>query len=133
MPTGTIIVMGQIKSLPASEVMRVTGITCRRSKKVVWHTADIVVLYSLSLQSYVDTINSIINDCTNGDGDCVVPFVDFSIRANIIRSYSNAELPDDQEKLFDVIYAYDLFETVYKNANSKQIDTIVQTVYRVCR
>ena len=124
--------MSNIGIVSSEEAIRITGMVSKRYKKVIWHSANIVVKYSLNFIEYVDIYNSIVEGCESPDGEFVPALIDFSIRMNIISFYSNVELPEDPEKLFDVAYSSDLFEIVYKNANTKQIDAIIDSVYKFC-
>lgn len=122
--------MAKDNLLSAEEVKRVVGATSKRIKKVIWHTTDILVKYSIGLSEYIATFNSIIRDCTSENGELALPLIDFAIRVNIISHFSNVELPQDPSELFDVVYTSDLYDVVRKNANARQIDAIEKSIYK---
>lgn len=118
------------KRISADVVSRVASMSAKKHKKVVWHTANIRVAYSLGAKEFMDVYASIIRDCTTRDGECMLPLIDFSVRVNIIVAFSDVSLPDDMERLFDVIYGSDLYETVVRNANRAQIDALSRAVWQ---
>ena len=122
--------MSTIKNVPADVICRAANLSAKKNKKVVWHTTDIVVKYSLGIDEYIDLISKIISSCTDADGNCILAFVDFALRVNVILAYSNVDLPKEPEELFNISYSSDLYDVVYKNACSEQIDSIIDTVRR---
>lgn len=120
--------MSTAKNVPADVICRAANLSTKKSKKIVWHTTDIIVRYSLGIDEYANLISKIITSCTDKDGDCVLAFVDFAVRVNVILAYSNVCLPTEPKQLFDISYSSDLYEAVYKNACSAQIDSIIYTV-----
>lgn len=123
--------MGSIKTVTENEVARVMAVATKQYKKIVWHTSNITIKYSLGMKEYIDLFHAIIDGCTSPSGECVIAIVDFSIRVNVISAYSNVELPSDSEKLFDAVYSTDLYDIVCKNANTRQIESIVSSIYRM--
>lgn len=124
----TIEVMGQIKRLSANDIMRITGVSGRQCKKIMWHASEVVVKNVLSINEFVDVVNAIVHDCSGDDMDKSFMLLDFAFRVNVIDAYAYVELPQDIETLYYVIYASDLFETIYKRTNQAQIDAIFESV-----
>ena len=122
--------MGQIKRLSANEVMRITGVANRQCKKVAWHTSEVIVKRFIPLKDYCEIIEKILKDCETPDGAISVPIIDFAIKINVISYFAFVDLPDDPTKMFEVVYCSDLYETIYKNSNPSQIDSIVKSVYK---
>lgn len=122
--------MGAVKRVPADVICRVANVSVKRYKKIVWHTVDIVVRYSVPMDEYYDSIREIIDQCTDTDGVFVSAVFDFAFRTNIISLYSNVELPSDHMDLFEIVYSTDLYDVVCKNANVGQIKSIESAVLR---
>lgn len=122
--------MSKDKILSANDVKRVVGVTQKQIKKVMWHTANIYVKPFLVMEEYISTVDRILEMCCSPDDEgYIVALLDFAIRLNIVDSYSYVELPEDPKELFYVLYASDLYETVYKNACQSQIDSIKDAVW----
>ncbi len=120
--------MGQIKKLSAGEVIRVTGISGKQAKKVVWHSADLTIRQLLPVDEYVSLVQKIITDCVNGDGELMVEMVDFSIRKNIVESYAYVDLPSNPSDQYYVLYMSDIYDCVCRNACRSQIEAIWESV-----
>lgn len=107
--------------------MRVMGVSGRQSRTVTWHTSNLTVRRVISPSEYIDTIDHIVQDCVSDDGKIATDFLDFAFRVNIISTYAYVELPNDLSELHLIVYASDLFETIYKYASSSQIDSILSS------
>lgn len=119
--------MGQIKRLSVNDVRRITGVSAKQCKKVTWHTSNLTIRRIITPSEYIDTIDHIVQDCVSNDGKIATDFLDFAFRVNIISTYAYVELPNDLSELHLIIYASDLFETIYKYASSSQIDSILSS------
>ena len=120
--------MATVSTLSKAALMRTVGVTAKQNKKVVWRTNSIVVRQILSAKEFIDTVQNILHDCSSDDGSLSPELLDFAIRVNVIAAYAYVELPSDFDELYYAVYASDLYETVYKNTNSAQIDAIRQAV-----
>ncbi len=123
--------MGQIPKVTANTLMRIAGVSGKHYKKATWHSTTITVKQSLTVKEYIDTIHSIIQSCMTPDETCAVELLDFAIRSNVISSYAFVELPESLEDMFYIVYCSDLYETICRNSNSIQIDSIKETVIRM--
>lgn len=123
--------MGQIPKVTASALKRIAGVSGKQYKKVPWHSTTLTIKQNLSVKEYVDTIHSIIQSCMTPDETCAVELLDFAIKSNVISSYAFVELPESLEDMFYIVYASDLYETIYKNVNNAQINSIEETVIRM--
>lgn len=128
---GTDVYMGQTPKVTASTLKRIAGVSGKQYKKVTWHSTTITVKQSLTVKEYIDTIHSIIQSCMTPDETCAVELLDFAIRSNVISSYAFVELPESLEDMFYIVYCSDLYETICRNSNSTQIDSIKETVIRM--
>lgn len=121
--------MGKVKKLSELDVLRITGVSGKQYKKVIWHGEELIIKQFLTVHEYVDTIHSILDCCSAPDDRLAVEMIDFAIRINIISSYVFADMPKDLEKMFYIGYASGLYELVYENANKSQIDSVRESVY----
>lgn len=121
--------MGTIKALSAKEIRRVAGICGKQYQKVQWHSAQFVVRHSISIDEYVDLIRNVVADCTTEHG-IVYELFDFSHRVNVVSAYAFVELPEDVDDVFYIMYNTDLYETVCRYANAKQIESSRQAAFR---
>ena len=128
MPKCAARLLNMTKILSENEVKKITGVSKKQYKNVHWHTATIVVKQFISLSEYVDIVRKIISDCKTDDNNIATELIDFSIRVNIISSYSFVDLPKDIDELYYIVYASDLFDTVCSVANKEQVKTLISTV-----
>ncbi len=122
--------MNATKKVPASTIHDAARMSAGKYKKVVWRTTSIDVAYCLGARRFLDVYRAIIKDSTSPDGECMLPLIDFSIRINVISAYTNVVMPDTVEDLFDVVYGSDLYDVVVKNANTSQINALINAVWR---
>lgn len=120
--------MGTVKTLSENDIKRITGISEKHYKKVVWHTSEIIVKQILTISEYMTVVNSILSDCQAPDGSMALELADFAIRANIISAYGFVQMPEDIETLFYIVYASDLYETICSAVNKAQLEAIKQFV-----
>lgn len=120
--------MTKDKRISGEEITGLLTVASKKPKKVIWHSVDLLVRYSITFNEYQSVIHNIISECTNGDGDCVLPLLDCATKAYIIGAYANVELPNDSENLYSIIYGTDLYDVVFRNANQNQIKSIIQSV-----
>lgn len=117
--------MERKKKLTSCDIKKVMGTWSGRTKTIQWHTVSFDVKPMLTVQEFITTIRSIIDDCRSADGqEFAVELLDFSIKTNIIAAYAYIELPDDINELFNIVYLSDLYETICRIANNKQISAI---------
>ena len=117
------------KPLSENDLRRIVGISGKQTKKIQWHTTQIYVKQFLSIQEYLDTINNIVRDCVDKDGNIIVELLDFSTRVNIISSYAYVELPENYEDVYYIVYASDLYDVVCSNVCKSQIEAIKQNIF----
>lgn len=120
--------MSAVKILSENNVKRITGISGKQYKKVMWHTSEIIVKQILTISEYMSVVNNILKDCQAPDGSIVPELSDFAIRANIISAYGFIQMPEDIETLFYVVYSSDLYETICSAVNKAQLEAIKQSV-----
>ena len=104
--------MGNIKTLSEEELLRIAGINDNKYKSVLWHGREFSVLKTISVQEYLDTINSIIDMCSNEDGEILIEMLDFAIRVKTISVLSCVKLPENIDTLFRLVYSSDLYDVI---------------------
>lgn len=120
--------MSTQKVLSANDIKRVAGVSKQRLKKIAWHTSEIVVKQSLSMDEFFGLIRDIMHDCTKEDGSVAIEFIDFSMRVNIISAYALVDLPKEPEDLFFATYSSDLYETICRAVNQNQLRAINRAI-----
>ena len=124
--------MGQVKKISKNELQRIAGVSGKQYKTIQWHNNSLILKQFLDINTYIETVNSIIEDCKAPDGTIIASLVPFSTRLHIIMSYSFVELPDAFDELYYVVYNSDLYDVVCKNVNQPQIDSIINSVNTIC-
>jgi hypothetical protein len=119
---------GDISPMAEEDVLRLADEGDIKFKRVNWHNTKLIVRTCLSSEEYEDTVRNILDYCRTGDGGMAVEMIDFAERANIIAAYALLEMPQDYEKLFRVVYASDLYETVCGAVSKAQVDAIKRSV-----
>lgn len=120
--------MATANVLSANVLKQITGISAKQYKKVAWHTAELVVRQFLDVHEYMNLIHQILSDCKKPDGSIAFELIDFSCRVNIVATYAMVELPEKIDDMFYIMYGSDLYDTVIKVANGRQISSIYDTV-----
>lgn len=76
-----------------------------------------------------DTISEIISLCYNDrDGVMIPENADYAYRCCMINNYTDLTLPSDDDELYRLIYATDIYDTVMKHVNRAQADIIRKVV-----
>jgi hypothetical protein len=120
--------VGKITVLSEEDLLKAAAIPFQKTKEIIWRNKSITVKESVSLREYLDLMRRIIRDASDNDGHILYELVDFSTKVNIIGSYSFINLPKDAQKLFDIIYYTDLYQSVAKEVNQDQLNSITSSV-----
>lgn len=123
---------GEIAPMAEDEVIRLAGEGDVAFKRINWHNAKLVVRTCLSAEEYENTVRGIVDYCRTEDGGIAVEMIDFAERANLIASYALLEMPQDFEKLYRLVYASDLYDTVCAAVSAAQLDAIKRSVRMIC-
>lgn len=120
--------MAEAKGLSADKVMAAIGNPCGLSGETVWKAHRISVRRLLTLDEYISVVRSILDSCSDEDGNIIPELIEFAIRVNIITAYSAIELPEDGSSLYAVIFGSNLYEVVCGVASERQINAIRDAV-----
>lgn len=123
--------MTKDERVPSSEIKRVTRTYHGRQKKINWRGLSITVIRLLSVQDLMSLIDDIIRCCTTTEDDENVlnyAILDLSMRFNIIKKYTNIDMPEDLNEAQFVLYETDLFDVVCTEINKSQLDSIIKAI-----
>lgn len=90
-------------------------------RTIMWHGVQILLRKFISFRECVDCVESILQASDNGYR---AEMVDFALRANVLMSYSNIELPDDIESQYKMLYGSDIYHFILTNINEEQVNSI---------
>lgn len=114
--------------IDAKKLMKIGMRGYKDTIDVNWHGVIIKVKYMLDMDEEHMLIQSIMNCCMTNDGNFVPELLDISIRANIVKTYSSVELPEDISEQHKLLYYSDLFDTIVNNVNKNQTEHILKLV-----
>lgn len=114
--------------IDAKKLMKIGMRGYKDTIDVNWHGVIIKVKYMLDMDEEHMLIQSIMNCCMTNDGNFVPELLDISIRANIVKTYSSVELPEDINDQHKLLYYSDLFDVIINNVNKNQIEHILKLV-----
>jgi len=118
-----------MERIDSGKVMKVGMKGYKEIVDINWHGLIIHIKTLLSRREEEELIFSILECCRLGDKDeLLYEFLDLSIRANIVAFYTDVELPLDINEQHKLLYYSDIFDVVAKNANSDQIDAVINIV-----
>lgn len=89
---------------------------------------QVTVKTRLSVDSMIDFVNFVVNNCFQGD-ECLPQLKDFLIRIEIIRMYTNIELPNNIQDQYEFVYGSDLIgQLVDEVINRNEFNNILQAI-----
>lgn len=93
---------------------------------VDWHGNKVTIKKYIGIDDMVAFVASVVDYCFSDlDGAYSPEFKDFAINVNIIRHYTDLELPGDVHELYEIIYSTDIIDVVSGIANRDQLDAII--------
>ena len=117
-----------LRKISAIKLNKIINTIDMKPKVVDWHGLQLEVRPIITAKEYMSLVHSIVDDCKAPDEGCAVELVDFAIKANIIATYTNVELPNDLQDLYNVVYASDLYDIVCTVVKQSQIEAIYRAV-----
>jgi len=95
-----------------------------------WYDVDIKIQRNLSFTDTLTFVNDVVQSCFQ-DNDTYMPEVlDFAIRSNIIKRYTNVSLPDNLEHRYSILYNSDLVDFISRYINMRQLQDITDSINR---
>lgn len=97
--------------------------------EVTWHGVDIVIQKTIGMVQAFEFVNQSVNSCfADADGAYMPEMKDFVIRACLVEKYTNIRLPENSEKLYELLYKTDLCGVVCANIDKDQFDALVEAI-----
>ena len=91
---------------------------------------DITVRNHLSMEEMVEFVDFVVSNCTQDNGETYIPELkDFLIRVQVIRKYTNIELPNTIKDQYDFVYGSDLISKLVDGIiNRNEFNNILQGI-----
>lgn len=103
-------------------------------EEFVLNDSDNVVIkvkYTLTLTEMLQFVEDVVSLCVDtSTGEYAPEVQDYAVRYNTIISYTNARMPSDVSKAYDLLYNTDIFEQTLECINESQYDSICDAVNR---
>lgn len=89
---------------------------------------DVDIKYMIDLVDMLEFVDEVSVNAFDSDGEYIPAVVDFLIKVNVIKRYTNAELPEDIQEQYSFIYTTDLFEQICEHINTVQLKEIIGAI-----
>lgn len=86
---------------------------------------SMTVKRTLSLMEMMQLVQDVVSTCVPGDGEFRPEMRDFALRAGVLSSYANFNMPKDLNKQYELLYGTDAFDQVVANVNQAQFSHII--------
>lgn len=102
------------------------------NKTIQWRGRTITVRPFLLLKETSEFVNGVMAVCFDEERGIIYPeFLDFAFRLNLIRRFSDVELPHDADVQYRLLYMTDLYDVVLAEINQDQVDSLKLAI-KVC-
>lgn len=99
------------------------------NKTIQWRGRTITVRPFLLLKETSEFVNGVMAVCFDEERGIIYPeFLDFAFRLNLIRRFSDVELPHDADVQYRLLYMTDLYDIVSEEVNAHQIEALKRAV-----
>lgn len=96
---------------------------------VQWNGLDIHIKKRLGVAEMLDFINTVVAWCVDEDtGEYRPEWKLFSYDSELVEKYTNLTLPKDLEKRYRILLCNDLINTIIRNVDSVQLETIYYAI-----
>lgn len=89
---------------------------------------DVDIKYMIGIEDMLEFVEEVSANAFDSEGEYIPAVVDFLIKANTIKRYTNAELPEDIHEQYSFIYTTDLFEQICEHINQVQLKEIIGAI-----
>lgn len=89
---------------------------------------ELHIMYLVPYRVLVTLTQKIADNCFDEDGNYLPETLDYSVRATVVATYTNVQLPDDIEEQYYMLYATDLWQTVIDSISAEQFSIIQNCV-----
>jgi len=112
------------KKVSISDFERVANKQRRSDTTIDWNGVEVTVKYNLSLAEMLKFVQNIVDTCMV-DGMFLPEGFDFAVRTNILAIYANFKIPENVEKVYDLVTTTDAAEAVSAVVNKDQLKSMV--------
>lgn len=95
-----------------------------------WYGTDIHIRRSLPFTEALSFVDEVVSSCFQTNYGFMPELIDFAIKRNILKRYTNISLPEKLEHSYKIIYTTDIIDFVCKHINMKQVDELVVAIDR---
>ncbi len=89
-----------------------------------WNGYTIEVKRFLPVEDAMGYIDDVVAGCIDENGDYYPAVLDFERRRELIRRYTNIEMPEDIAAEYKILYGTNLCDAVYEVIDPDQLDTL---------
>ena len=95
---------------------------------VDWNGVEISVKKTVSLDDMMSVVLGVVGSCFDEDGNYIPEVVDIIEKHNVIKWYTDIDVPNDINESFDLIYRTDLYQIVIGKIDQTQLATIHKAI-----
>lgn len=89
---------------------------------------DVTIKYMIDFEDMLEFVEEVVANAFDSEGEYIPAVIDYMIKRNVIRRYSDIELPDDVNEEYSIIYQTDMFEQVSESINKSQLNEIINSI-----
>lgn len=116
------------------------NISIEESKKIVdglesnevtvnWHGAKLCIKKTLPVKDMLEVVQNVVRGSFADDDLNYMPeLTDFVLLREVMSKYTNVDLPEDTEELYELLYRTDLMDVVLDNINGRQFTKIYNAI-----
>lgn len=97
---------------------------------IQWNGLDINIKKNLSLAEAISFVESVVASAFGADGTFLPERIDAAILICVVGFYTNIELGDDIEEMYELINSSAITDMVLEKINQRQFDKIISAIYK---
>lgn len=97
---------------------------------IQWNGLDINVKKNLSLAEAISFVESVVASAFGTDGTFLPERIDAAILICVVGFYTNIELGDDIEEMYELINGSAIVDMLLERINQRQFDKIINAIYK---
>lgn len=114
--------------ITSKQIIEASADYYRDSDSFEWHGIEIFVNKVIPFMEMADYVNTVVGGCFTEEGDYVPQMKDYIINKLLILKYSNIELPEDYNEIYDFIYKTDIVSQIISRIDSSQFNSIINSI-----
>lgn len=95
-----------------------------------WYDVEVKMRRSIPFTEMLTFVDDVAQSCFQRNGVYLPEVLDFAIKSNIIKRYTNVSLPDNLEHRYAILYNTDLVDFVCQHINMQQVQEMVTSINR---